>query len=225
LLPSGSITEQTRVVLVNAVYFYGSWVTPFKPSATSDASFQPLSGAAVQVPTMHGEMRVAYRSAGDFEVAELPYEGNQLRMTIVLPTAGKFEAVRSQQSAQWLDQAVTGITATSLRVQLPKFTLTVGPFSLHEGLETLGMKSAFTDQADFTGITTDAPISLSDVLQKAFIAVDENGTEAAAATGAIAGTTAVMQTTPFVVDRPFLFFIRDANGAVLFSGQVVNPTL
>jgi serpin B len=226
LLPSGSITDATRLVLVNALYFYGSWLTPFTHSATSDAAFKALAGTSVQVPTMHSELNLAYRAAEKFELAELPYEGSQLRMTIVLPAQGQFEAVRSQVSAAWLEQTVTGLQPTRLAVSLPKFKMTVGSFSLTEGLKAAGMNRLFSDNADLSGIATGLQLSVSDVFQKAFIAVDENGTEAAAATAVIIGTTSVQldPPKPFIVDRPFLFFIRDANGAVLFSGHVVDPS-
>ncbi|HKU37204.1 MAG TPA: serpin family protein [Polyangiales bacterium] len=225
LLPQGSITDLTRLVLVNALYFYGSWLTPFVHDLTRDEDFTPLSGAAKRVPTMHAELRLPYRMGDGLEVAELPYEGNALRMTVVLPAPGRFEAVRAQISAAWLDQTVANLQPKLLSVSLPKFKLTVGSFSLKAGLQALGMEQAFTDQADFSGITSSTSCSISDVVQKAFIAVDENGTEAAAATGVIVGTTSVPvdPPVPFKVDRPFIFFIRDTSGTVLFSGQVVDP--
>lgn len=223
LFTQGTITEQTRLVLVNALYFYGTWTTPFKMESTHDATFHALAGD-VQAPTMGVEVSAPYRMATDFEVAELPYEGGHLRMTIVLPASGKFDSVREAVSEQWLSDAVQGLANAQLQVSLPKFGFTVGSFSLKSALEALGMKAAFTDGADFSGMSSDAQLSLSDVVQKAFVKVDENGTEAAAATGVVVGTSAVLQTTPFVVDRPFLFFIRDDSGAVLFSGQVVDPT-
>ena len=173
---------------------------------------------------MHGEIHAQYGSTSDFAVAELLYEGEHVRMTIVLPAAGKFESVRSQISEAWLKQAVSGLSAKSLQVALPKFKLTLGPFDLKSGLEALGLQQAFTSDADFSGMSRTGKLSISGVVQKAFIDVDENGTEAAAATAVVVGTTAVVETVPFVVDRPFLFFIRDDNGAVLFSGQVLDPT-
>ncbi|HKP61008.1 MAG TPA: serpin family protein [Polyangiales bacterium] len=226
LLPMGSIDQATRLVLVNALYFYGSWLTPFVSGYTHDAAFKTLAGASVQVPTMNGGLRLQYRAGDKFALAELPYEGEKLRMTIVLPAAGEFETIRAQVSAAWLEQAVSNLSPTLLNVSLPKFKMTVGSFRLTDGLKALGMKQAFTDSADLSGIATGIPLSISDVVQKAFIAVDENGTEAAAATGVIVGTTSapVDQPIPFTVDRPFLFFIRDANGAVLFSGHVVDPS-
>jgi serpin B len=175
---------------------------------------------------MQGHFSMMYKAGSDYSVAELPYEGQQLRMTIVLPAADKFDSVRGQVSGAWLDDAVSDLAQTVLEVQLPKFEMTTDSVSLTQGLQALGMKLAFTPQADFSGITTDTALSISDVLQKAFISVDQNGTEAAAATG-VGGlaTSAAPTLTPFIVDHSFLFFIRDASGAVLFSGQVVDPSL
>ncbi len=225
LLPMGSITEMTRLVLVNALYFYGSWAQPFPHNATQDGPFKTLAGSSVQVPTMHIETRFPYAKADTYEVAELPYLSG-MRMTIVLPADGQFEALRAQASEAWLTQSLSKLGPALLNVSLPKFKMTVGSFSLTAGLKALGMQQAFTDSADFSGIATGIPLSISDVVQKAFIAVDEKGTEAAAATGVIVGTTSIPvdQPIPFHVDRPFLFFIRDQNGVVLFSGHVVDPS-
>jgi serpin B len=226
LLPMGVIKDSTRIVLVNAIYFYGSWVNTFDHNASRDAAFHALSGTTVQVPTMFDSFALNYRAGTNYALAEFPYEGNHLRMTVVLPAAGQFESVRSQVSAAWLEQAVSGLANTSLDVQLPKFKMKVGSFSLTQGLKALGMKEMFTDQADLSGISVDQALMITEVLQQAFIAVDENGTEAAAATAVIGGVTSVAPAkTPFIVDRPFLFFIRDDNGSVLFSGQVVDPSL
>jgi serpin B len=227
LLPMGSLDERTRVVLVNALYFYGTWAIPFKPSDTQAAPFHRLAGDTIQVTTMSGvQPGGSYGKGTDFELAELLYEGEHIRMTIVLPTAGQFESVRDQVSGAWLQRAVGLLSPMQLTVQLPKFKFSSGAFSLMKGLTDLGMKVAFTDDADFSGISADEPLKIVDVLQKAYVAVDENGTEAAAATAVIgSATSAIVQPPlPFTVDRPFLFFIRDDGGAVLFSGQVVDPS-
>ena len=226
LLPAGSIGFLTRLVLVNALYFYGSWATVFEPEATRSESFRRLDGGEVSVPTMHGgEITGAYAKTDEVEVAELPYLGDKLRMTIVLPAADQFAAVQAKVSASWLDEACAGLGPKTLRVSLPKFTIHPPTYSLKAGLEALGMETAF-DQiaADFSGITTQEPLYIDDVWQQAFIVVDEAGTEAAAATAAVLNTLSAPVTVPFVVDRPFLFFVRDASGLVLFGGQVVDPS-
>jgi serpin B len=225
LLPPDSINSETPFVLVNALYFYGSWLKPFSHEGTGPADFHTLGGETKQVDTMHAErLTTGYASATDYSVAQLRYVNDDLSMIVVLPAQDKFESVRSGVSAAWLAQTVDSLESTLLSVSLPKWKMTVGSFSLKAGLEALGMKQAFTQAADFSGV---APATrIEDVLQKAFIAVDEDGTEAAAATAVIAGPTSapVDQPIPFTVDRPFLFFIRDANGVILFSGHVVDPS-
>jgi serpin B len=225
LLPAGSIDSFTRLVLVNALYFYGSWATVFEPEATGPGSFTRLDGGTVSVPTMHGsEIYGAYAKTDEVEVAELPYLGEELRMTIVLPAVGQFAAVQAKVSASWLDEACAGIAPQTLSVSLPKFTIHPPTYSLKAGLAALGMETAFTEAADFSGITTQQNLFIDDVLQQAFIAVDEAGMEAAAATAVIMTLSGAPVTVPFVVDRPFLFFVRDASGLVLFGGQVVDPS-
>lgn len=225
LIPQGGIDDSTRIVLVNALYFYGSWQSPFMANRTSDAEFHPLTGNAVQVKTMHDETRMSYASGMDFELVDLPYEGGKLSMTVVLPADGKFENVRAQVSADWLKKAIASLGPRTVNLALPKWKITAGSFSLRQGLEDLGMKTAFGDHADLSGISQDGPLTLSDVWQKAFIAVDELGTEAAAATAVgVSATSVPVDVVQFVVNRPFLFFIRDQNGAVLFSGQIVDPS-
>lgn len=223
-LPMGSVDQETPFVLVNALYFYGSWSHPFPHEATSPADFHMLSGEAKQTPTMYvNGIQTSYASAAAFSAAELSYLGGGLSMLIVLPNEGRFEMVRSMVSGEWLAQTEASLEPALLNVALPKFKMTVG-FNLTDGLKALGMKQAFTDAADFSGL---APgVKVADVLQKCFIAVDEDGTEAAAATAVLGAPTSapVDPPIPFVVDRPFLFFIRDKTGAVLFSGQVVDPT-
>jgi serpin B len=225
LIPMGKVDRDTPFVLVNALYFYGSWHIPFTHEATSPADFHTLSGETLQVDTMRSYgTRFNYASAADYSLAELLYVGNELSMVIVLPAQDKFESVRGAVDAAWLAQTVSSLEPTLLNVSLPKFKLTVGSFSLRAGLEALGMKQAFTNAADFSGL---APgVRIGEVLQKCFIAVDEDGTEAAAATAVIGAPTSanVDEPIPFIVDRPFLFFIRDSSGAVLFSGQVVDPS-
>ena len=143
---------------------------------------------------------------------------------MVLPKAGGFEATRAQISGPWLSELTSGMTSTQTALSVPKFKVETGQFRLKLPLTDLGMGIVFTGQADFSGITTAQPLTIDDVIQKAFIGVDEAGTEAAAAT-AVTTVGAIPPTpTPFTVDRPFLFFVQDQTGLVLFSGQVVDPT-
>jgi serpin B len=224
LLPAGSLSDSTRLVLVNALYFYGSWNSAFSPSSTSDAEFHALDGKTVSVPTMHKELGLRHATGTGFAAVELPYVGGHLHMTVVLPDAGQLETVRKAVSGDWLAKLHASATSKAVRVALPKFKLTTSSFSLTNSLKAMGMNTPFTDKADFTGITSDQALQISDVIQKAFIADDENGTEAAAATAAtVTATSAIADVIDFTVDRPFLFFIEDDNGIVLFSGHIVNP--
>lgn len=225
LLPPSAITELTRLVLVNALYFYGSWLTPFQPEATSDGTFRTLAGTTVMVPTMHARLSLRYTTSADFAAIELPYVGGHLQMTVILPSEGQFEQVRSGASASWLETTVQSMSPKTVQLALPKFKMTVGSFGLTDSLKAMGMKQAFSDSADFTGISTDEPLMITGVVQKAFVSVDENGTEAAAATAVVVGATSVpTEIVELNIDRPFLFFIHDDSGVVLFEGHVVDPS-
>jgi serpin B len=225
LLPQGALNDMTRLVLVNALYFYGSWLSAFSPMATSDADFHTLANQTVSVPTMNRQGGLRYSTGADYAAVQLPYVGDHLSMIVVLPNEGKFESVRKAVTADWLESVVDAGAMKTVRLALPKFKMTVGAFNLSDSLEAMGLATAFSDKADFTGISSDEPLQISSVMQKAFIAVDENGTEAAAATAVTVGTTsAPVDIVELNIDRPFLFFIRDDNAAVLFSGQVVDPS-
>lgn len=225
LIPMGTIDSSTRVVLVNALYFYGSWLTPFEARLTRDADFHALDDSTVSVPTMHGGGFLNYAAGSGFTIVDLPYVGRHLGLAIVLPDAGQFETVRKAMSGAWIDKTLGSLTQAQVALALPKFKFTSDSFSLTEPLQAMGMQTAFSSDADFSGITHDGPLSIGFVVQKAFISVDEAGTEAAAATAVgLAGSAAPTNVVDFTVDRPFLFILHDDNGAVLFSGHVVNPT-
>jgi serpin B len=226
LLKPDDLNELTRLVLVNALYFYGSWATPFVKEATRDEDFHTLAGKTIKAPTMHSFGSLRYSQGDGFAAVELPYVGQELQMFLVLPNKGQFETVRDAASAEWLETASDSAEPRNVSLALPKFEMTVR-FALTQALKDLGLGTAFTWlEADFTGITEDEPLFITKVIQKAFIKVDEKGTEAAAATAVIlaTGSAAPTDIVPFIIDRPFLFFIRDLSGAVLFSGQVVDPS-
>ncbi|MET0384673.1 MAG: serpin family protein [Polyangiales bacterium] len=225
LLPEESLNALTRLVLVNALYLHATWASAFAPWETQAGTFHAPS-ADVQTPFMNDERLSAYRSTTDYAVAELPYEGGELRMTIVLPHADKLDVVRSQVSGAWLSEAVRDLADTNVHISLPKFKVTSESLSLVPTLEAMGLAALFTGAADLSGITTQEKLMVADVLHQAHIAVDEQGTVASAATAVVARTDAALaDPQAFVVDRPFLFFIRDHSGAVLFAGQVIDPTL
>jgi serpin B len=222
LLPAGSITELTRLVLTNAIYFSAAWDEPFKASETADRPFMIASGQTISVPTLHQNHERGYGEGAGYRVAELPYDGNQLSMVVVVPD--DLAAFEASLSAEKLGEIMSSVSTHALDLTLPKFKFEA-PLGLKKTLMSLGMVDAFTsDVADFSGIDGTRRLAITDVLHKGFVAIDENGTEAAAATAVIIGTTSVPQPATLVVDRPFVFFIRDLpTGAILFIGRVVDP--
>lgn len=229
LIPEGMIGGETMLVLTNALYFKGSWESPFEPYQTGDDYFYPLEGDRFFVPTMYNTLRYAYTDGEGYQMIDLPYVGNELSMTVLLPADGRFETIRNQLSAEWIQSRCAEMqTDRDVALSLPKFRFTWGTKDLKEQLQALGMIEAFSRGADFSGISG-TPMAIDFVLHKAFIEVDEHGTEAAAATaiGMDAGAAEEPETTiSMAVNRPFFFFIRDTvNQAILFSGQIKDPTL
>lgn len=228
LLPSGSITEQTRAVLANAVYFLGNWARPFAAEATSNGEFTTESGEKILTPLMHQDSYFSYYGSDDLQVVELPYQGGKQSMVIFLPRrVDGLMALEGQLTdanvATWLGK----MTYQDVALTLPKFNITTPTFSLTQALVDLGMRKAFGD-ADFSGITSDEPLQISDVLQKTYITVAEKGTEAAAVTAVLVGNSSIGVWGPepvsFRADHPFVFAIRDnQSGSIVFSGRVEAP--
>jgi serpin B len=228
LIPPGVITRATRLVLASAIYLKAAWTHPFPPGATQDAPFHPEPGAGRQVPTMRLRERLRYLRGDGYQVVELPYAGQRLGMVIVLPD-GPLAPVESRLGRDGLARLLAGLAPRQVTLALPRFRVT-SQFSLAPALTTLGMPLAFTSRADFTGITTAEPVHISDVVHQAYLDVDEQGTEAAAATAVVIRAAArIMMPDPPVemtVDRPFLFGITDqASGQPLFLGRVTDPSL
>lgn len=229
LFPPGSLTPDTVLALTNAIYMNANWSVPFDASETRDASFTLASGDQVAVPTMHDAGQFRYMQRDGFQVLELPYGDGRLAMDIVLPTANDgLSSIAVNRIPADLNAWLQGLSPQSVAVSLPKFQLTTG-FGLRNALSALGMPDAFQAfTADFTGIGP-SHLSIGSAEHKAFINVDEAGTEAAAATGIgiakILAIVAMPDPVVFNADHPFLFLIRDTTtGALLFTGQVENPT-
>lgn len=228
LLRQGDITPRTKMVLADALYFKANWASTFDDSATAPATFHTLASGDVSVPTMHQTASFGYAEGNGYQVLDLPYDGGALSMRIVLPAAGRFAEIRGSLSLAWMQSVDQSIGWPSVVVSLPKFKFDWGTKSLAPALEALGMTDAFTPSADFTGMVKEPRLHIDGVLQKAYIGVDESGTEAAAVTvvamvpGADAGGP--IPHKQFDVDRPFIFFIRDQNGTLLFVGQVTDPS-
>jgi serpin B len=222
LLPGGSITPDTRLVLTNAIYFSAAWDEPFKAEDTADRPFKVAGGTMVSVPTLHQNAELGYGAGDGYKAAELPYDGNQLSMVVVVPDdLATFEA--SLDGAK-VSAVIASISGHQLDLTLPKFRFEA-PLGLKEVLVNLGMTDAFSSGiADFSGIDGTRNLSISDVLHKGFVAIDEKGTEAAAATAVLITDSSAPVPATLVVDKPFMFFIRDKpTGAILFVGRVVDP--
>jgi serpin B len=226
LILPGVLTQATRLVLASAIYLKAAWTHPFPPGATQDAPFYRAPGAGRQVRTMRLRERLRYLRGDGYQVVELPYAGQRLGMVIVLPD-GPLAPVESRLGRDGLGRLLAGLAVRQVALALPRFRVT-SQFSLAPALTALGMPLAFTGRADFTGITTAEPLHISDVVHQAYLDVDEQGTEAAAATAVVIRAAArVMIPDPpveMIVDRPFLFAITDlASGQPLFLGRVTDP--
>jgi serpin B len=226
LLPEGAVDDMSRLVLTNAVYFDATWAQPFDPSATSDAVFTLPDGTEVTVPTMHGLVAARYARGDGWQALDLGYTGGEMSMLLILPDAGRFEEVEGSLPAGLIDEVVASLADTEAQVSLPRFEIRTQA-DLNEALGALGIVDAFDPaRADFTGISTEEALYISGVLHEAFIAVDEAGTEAAAATAVIIGTTSMpVEIVEIDFDRPFLFALRDREtGTALFLGRVLDPS-
>jgi len=229
LLPEGSIDPDTRLVLTNAIYFKASWPKEFNQALTAEQPFQLAAGTAVKVPTMHDpSVRIGRHKADGFEVVELDYQGAAVVLTIVMPDApdGVPGIEKTLTPGSWKTWAAA-LKPTLTDLYLPKFKLETA-YSLNDPLKKLGMPLAFGGKADFSGITQSGPLAISEVIHKAFVEVDEKGTEAAAATAVtIARASAMIEPEEpklLRIDRPFLFALRDReSGTLLFLGRVMDP--
>jgi serpin B len=233
LIPQGAITSDTRLVLTNAIYFLADWLYRFDATLTKSEAFTKLDKSTIAVPLMQlgesgNKLTMKYARSENARAIDLPYKGDRLCMTVVLPDTGSFLSFESAISVDAINTLVRALDSTDLPpVRLPKFTFTSGSVSLVPALKSLGMTDAFDGtKADFSGIDGQRDLIVQDIIHKAFIAVDEKGTEAAAATAVIIGTTSAPTDPPsFIADRPFIFLIRDRQtGVILFMGRILDPT-
>ena len=225
LLVPGTISPLTRVVLTNAVYFFASWSVPFEESHTVDGTFHPLEGLPVTVPMMNKWDEEATYAKGDgYELVQMDYLGHQVAMTLLVPDPGHFEDVEAGLTGASLQAMFDELHSASVHIGMPRFQIDLA-LDLVPVLSALGMTDAFADgRADFSGIDGTTDLVVTAVAHKAFIKVDEKGTEATAATAIVAGPTASPEPVSITIDRPFLFFLRDrVTGAILFVGRVTNP--
>lgn len=229
LIPDGVLDALTRLVLVNAIYLKAPWEVPFDKQFTAPGPFHRIDGSTVETDIMHStgeEIGGTLRRGAGYQAATIPYAGGGLAMTIVLPDEGRMGDLESEVAGGGLPALLEGGTSTLLDLQLPKWSFRTSA-ALADVLKGLGMVTAFDpNAADFHPMTSeDLDLYISAVLHQGFIAVDEEGTEAAAATAVVAKVESLPMTQPFHVDRPFLFAIHDvAHGTPLFLGRVVDPT-
>jgi serpin B len=228
LIPPGALDSLSRLVLTNAIYFKGDWTKPFDKGDTKDAPFHVTTRQKFDVPMMYQESRFPFWAGESLKILELPYGTGDLSIMVLLPDEieglAKLEArLTDDNLTRWL----SGLRREKVRVYLPRFKLT-SQFQLASTLKDLGMTLAFlSDEADFSGMDGKQDLFISAVLHKAFVDVNEEGTEAAAATGIVVGATAVLipkEPPVFRADHPFVFLIRDnRTESILFLGRLVNP--
>ena len=224
LLKPPHVTPLTTLILVNAIYFKGNWASQFDPEDTEDGPFYRLAGDAVKAPMMRQTARFGYHELDGLQVLELPYVGGDLSMLILLPQ--ERDGLPALEAALTVDNLALWsqrLYPTKVQLVLPRFKLS-GEFDLGETLEAMGMVDAFHGSADFSGMTGQRDLFISAVVHKAFVDVNEEGTEAAAAT-AVMMARGFSPSPLFVADHPFLFLIREnSTGSVLFLGRVMDPT-
>jgi serpin B len=226
LLKPGILTTDTRMVLTNAIYFKGDWASQFKKDRTQEKVFQMAGGKTEKTPMMYQRQKFGYGEDPEVQVLRMPYVGKELEMVVILPKkmdgiAAIEKSLTPNNLARWLETT----RETVVEVTLPKFKVE-SEFKLKPTLSKMGMATAFGRKADFSGIATAEHLEIADVVHKAFVDVNEEGTEAAAATAVIVQTKSLPPPTPrFTADHPFLFLIRDTrNESILFLGRLSEPT-
>lgn len=230
LIPPGVIDQLTRLVLTNAVYLKALWTQQFPAKDTAKKPFYPERAQPTPVDMMHLATRLAYDRGDGYEAVLLPYRGGSLAMTVVLPDGPLGELTGQVARHGGIAGLLAGLLSAGqaqVDLSMPRFRVDAA-FMLKDTLQGLGVRTAFTDAADFTGITEDEPLHIKDVVHKAYVDVGEEGTEAAAATGTVMAALAMVRKpqpdVTLVLDRPFLFMIVDvATGLPLFLGQFTRP--
>ena len=232
LIPEGMIDSLTRLVITNAIYFKGTWVLQFDENMTAEADFTTPSGEIVTVDMMKrtdDDAIYGYAETDDLQVLEMPYEnetGKKLSMIVLLPKENDLQAAEDALTEGEFEEIVGSIESQQVKVYFPKFKLET-EYQLSDTLSEMGMPIAFTSAADFSGMDGTTGLSISDVVHKAFVEVNEEGTEAAAATAVVIRLTAAVEEEPvpvFMADHPFIFLIQDdETGNILFIGRISNP--
>jgi serpin B len=231
LLPQNSITSDTRLVLTNAIYFLADWHTRFDAAKTDDQQFTRLDRSKITVPMMmlrDTTLKLLYSQKDNARMLELPYKGKRMVMDFILPDAGAFTSFEASLTSEKIDALIDGLDSTTLPpVRIPRFEFTSQSISLKKAFIAMGMVQPFTGSADFSNMSN-LELMIGDILHKAFIKVDEKGTEAAAATAVLMVQVSFPPAPKpsFVADRPFIYLIRDIETkTILFMGRVLDPTV
>jgi serine protease inhibitor len=222
-----SLPPQTRVLVANAIHFKARWSHQFGERATHPEPFCLLDGSRVDVPTMHHGAVLNYARDGELQALELPYVGDAVSMLVLLPDAGRLADVERTVDAARLERVLKAMQSRLVTLAMPKFRVEAS-YMLRAPLEELGLAGAFTKDADFSGISPEPGFRIDDVIHRTYVDVDEHGTEAAAVTMPVllgaAPPPVPRDILKLVVDRPFLFAIRDApTQTILFIGKLVDP--
>jgi serpin B len=226
ILNPKDITRLTRLVLTNAIYFKGKWQTEFNKNLTNDEYFYLINGQKTKVKMMYQKNTFNYYENDDLQLLEIPYKGNKISMVIILPKVGKFKTVENIMDEKKLQEWLKNAMGTEVKAYIPRFKFTQS-FDLSKNLSDMGMEDAFSAAADFSGINGKKnDLYIRRVIHKAFVEVNEEGTEAAAATAVVLDTKALIliKELVFKADHPFIFLIRDKEaGSILFMGRVMDP--
>ncbi len=223
LIPGGILSTATKLVLTNAIYFKAQWFFQFDEMGTAERPFHLIGGELVNVSMMSQTEHFQAASGEGYRAIELPYSNGTMSMLVIIPDIDRFTEIENHLGNDLLDEIDAGLTDGNLYLNMPKFK-TESAFQLEDVLSGMGMPSAFGMSADFTGMDSSGTLYIASVIHKAFIALDENGTEAAAATAVIMEKMNGEACREFLINSPFIYLIRDrSTGTILFIGRVLNP--
>jgi serpin B len=227
LIPEGALDFYTRLVLANAIYFKANWLYPFVEDLTREGTFTLLDGGQVTVDMMSLSLpeSIRYSQGNGYQAVELPYVGGEVAMTILIPDKGNFMEFEASLDAALLQSILDELEYKNVQLSMPKFEFE-SEFFLQDVLREMGMPAAFEPGlADFSGMDGSRDLYIDEVIHKAYVGVDEEGTEAAAATAVIIRAVSMPITdVELTIDQPFIFVIREIpTGSVLFTGRMLNP--
>jgi len=226
LIKEDDIHDMLAMILTNAIYFKGLWANQFDVEDTTNRDFELSDGSKITVPTMRlfdNDITWNYTENDDLQILELPYKGDKLSMYILLPKENNVTALEKNLTYDNFSDWKNGLYETQVEIFLPKFNLET-EYSLADHLQNMGMNIPFTDNADFSGMNGKKDLFIEKVRHKAFVEVNEEGTEAAAATSVHMGLTAIPNIIEFNCNHPFIFLIQHKNtDVILFMGKVEKP--